>query len=230
MYLFSRKFLIPLFLLLFLMCPHIGLRTYAAETITPAQWQHLTNDKELTYQKYKEIVKPPEPPHDNLLLRLFRVLFEFLRAASALLWIIIIAALVFVVYKIVTGSGSFMFGKNKKVMQEGGPPQQEEEDIATTNWETLLQQAIANNDLRMAVRYRYMWLLQILQQRELIRYRNDKTNYEYYTELSDTSYKQPFKQLSRQYEYVWYGHFALPPAGYEAYSDLFNNLKKQLGS
>ena len=228
MYLFSRKFVIPLFFLSFLICPHIGIRTYAAEPITPARWQQLTNDKELNYQKDKEIVKPPEPPHNNLLLRFFKMLFEFFSAASILLWLIIIAALVFVVYKIVTSS--FMFGKNKKVMQEGGPPQHEEEDIATTNWEALLQQAIAGNDLRLAVRYRYMWLLQILQRRELIQYRNDKTNYEYYTELSDTSYKQPFKQLSRQYEYVWYGHFALPRAAYEAYSDLFNNLKKQLGA
>lgn len=123
-----------------------------------------------------------------------------------------------------------MFHKNKKMMGDSDPAVNDQEDIATTNWETLLQQALNNNELRLAVRYRYMWLLQLLQHQGLIQYRNDKTNYEYYTELNDTSYKQPFKQLSRQYEYVWYGHFALPAATYKEYGDLFNNLRKQLGA
>ena len=225
-----KKLILPLFYLLLLACPYGGFMACAAEAITPGQWQQLTNDKAFTYKNDKEIVKPPEPPHDNLLLRFVQMIYEFFAAAHVLIWIIVIAALVFVIYKIFASSGSFMFGKNKKIMQDGGSAQAEEEDIASTNWEALLQQALSANDLRLAVRYRYMWLLQLLQQRELIKYRNDKTNYEYYSELSDTSYKQPFKQLSRQYEYVWYGHFVLPAEAYGEYSALFNNLKKQLGA
>ncbi len=226
----SRKTTISLFCLLFLVCSHIGANVYAAETITPAQWQQQTSDRAFNYQKDKETVTPPEPSHDSWLLHLFQAIYEFFKAASFLIWVIIIAALVFVIYKIIASSGSFMFGKDKKIMQEGGAAKNEEEDIAATNWEDLLQQAIAGNDMRLAVRYRYMWLLQILQRRELIQYRNDKTNYEYYTELNDTSYKQHFRQLSRQYEYVWYGHFVLPETAYTEYSNLFNNLKKQLGA
>ena len=114
------------------------------------------------------------------------------------------------------------------MMNEAGSPQ-EEEDITTINWERLLQQARDNNDTRLAIRYTYMWLLQLLQERQLILYRNDKTNYEYYTELNDTSYKQPFKQLSRQYEYAWYGRYAISAAGYDDFAALFNNLRNQLG-
>ncbi len=230
MYLFPKKIILPLFCLALLAWPYSGFVASAAETITPAQWQQLTGDKAFTYQNDKEVVRPPEPPHDNLLLRFFQLIFEFFKAAHVLIWILLIAALVFVIYKIFAGNGSFMFGKNKKTMHEDGPQQNEEEDIAAANWEALLQRAIAGNDLRMTVRYRYMWLLQIFQQRELIKYRSDKTNYDYYTELNDPKYKQPFRQLSRQYEYVWYGHFDLPAVAYGEYSDLFNNLKKQLGA
>jgi hypothetical protein len=230
MYALPKKFIIRLFCLLFLIGLHFSHPVHAAEPVAPAQWQQLTNDKAFNYKDDKETVKPPEPSNNGLLLRLFQAIFDFFRAASFFIWIIIIGVLLFVLYKIFASNGAFMFGKNKKVMKDTGPPQIEEEDIASTNWEALLQQAVANGDLRLAVRYRYMWLLQLLQKRELIQYRSDKTNYEYYSELSDTSYKQPFKQLSRQYEYVWYGNFALPTTTYSEYSDLFNNLKKQLGA
>ena len=111
-------------------------------------------------------------------------------------------------------------------MKEDAP--QEEEDITNTNWEALLQKASANNDLRLAVRYSYMWLLQLLQEHELIKYRGDKTNYEYYSELAGTNYKQSFKQLSRQYEYTWYGNFLPSDTAYQQYLSLFGNLKTQL--
>ena len=229
MYLFSKRIYIPVFCLLLFFCPSVGSVALAADRITPFEWQQLTNDKAFNYATEKEVVKPVEPPHDSWMIHLLRAIANFFDAARWLIWLLIIGIAIYVVYRIFADGGSFMFRKNKKMMNEGSPAGNDEENIASTNWETLLQQALANNDLRMAVRYRYMWLLQLLQRQELIQYRTDKTNYEYYTELSG-NYKQPFKQLSRQYEYVWYGHFTLPAPAYQQYSDLFNNLRKQLGA
>ena len=48
-------------------------------------------------------------------------------------------------------------------------------------------------------------------------------------ELGDTVYKQPFKQLSRRYEYAWYGKYECTMAMYDEYIGLFNNVKHQLG-
>ena len=105
---------------------------------------------------------------------------------------------------------------------------EDEHDLATTDWEALLHNAVHNNDYRLAIRYSYMWMLQLMQQQGLIQYRNDKTNYEYYTELAETAYKQPFKKLSRDYEYAWYGRFELSHASYSEYKDLFDDIRKQM--
>ena len=226
-----KRSLLIIFCLLCACTRHAGFDALAAEPVTSAQWQKLTDDKALGYKNDRETVKSPAESRDGSLLRkVLQSIYNFLVAARLLIWVLIIAAILYFIYRAYLSNGSFMFGKNKKIMAEAIPAQAEEEDIATTNWEGLLQQAINNKDLRLAVRYRYMWLLQILQRRELIQYRSDKTNYEYYTELSETNFKQPFKQLSRQYEYAWYGHFALSTAAYAEYSDLFNNLRKQLGA
>lgn len=194
-------------------------------TVTPSQWHKLTNDKVFNYKTLREpVAKPREPGlFDGVFERLFALLSGNL--GYVLLWVIVIAVISFIIYRIVSSDSFFFSKKSKKVTGTEG---QDTEDITNTNWESLLQQALAQKDLRMAVRYRYMWLLQLLQQRELILYRTDKTNYEYYTELSGSPYKQPFRQLTRQYEYAWYGSYALSETAYHEYQDLFNDLKKQL--
>jgi hypothetical protein len=198
--------------------------------VTPAQWEQLKADKAFSYKNDKEFIKRPEESKPGILQQLLSALFTFRGSGigNTILWILLICVVIYIVYRLFLTKGSFVFGRNKKMMNEAGPPE-EGEDISTTNWEMLLQQAIGGNDTRLAIRYTYMWLLQLLQEHELIRYRNDKTNYEYYTELNGTIYKKLFQQLSRQYEYAWYGHYSIPAAAYDDYAALFNNLKNQLG-
>jgi len=226
--LFLKRITILLFCLLcFLMQPATA---HSVRAVSPAQWQQLKDDKAFGYKNDKEIIKQPESYKPGTLQKVLSALFVALSSGfgNLLFWIILISVVVYIAYHLLLSKESFLFSRNKKMMNEGGPPQ-EEEDITTINWERLLQQARDNNDTRLAIRYTYMWLLQLLQERQLILYRNDKTNYEYYTELNDTSYKQPFKQLSRQYEYAWYGHYAISAAGYDDFAALFNNLRNQLG-
>jgi hypothetical protein len=203
---------------------------FAATNITPAQWEQLKGDKAFSYKNDKEKTISPMDYKESSLQKFFRSFFEFFGSSfgNTLAWIIVISVAIYVIYKLSLGKDSFLFGRDKKQIGKDGPAEQDAEDIATTNWEALLQQATSNNDMRLAIRYSYMWLLQLLQQQQLIQYRNDKTNYEYYSELKETRYKQAFKQLSRQYEYAWYGKFSVPSAAFNDYLALFNNLKKDL--
>jgi len=205
---------------------------HAAHTITQEQWHKLTDNKAFGYKNDKEVITPPKTYEPGMIQKLLKSLFNFFGSGGGniLLWAIVIGVVCYVVYRLFFSKDSFLFSRSKRMVQETGPPQQEEQDLATTNWETLLQQAAANNDLRLAVRYSYMRLLQLLQHRELIKFSNDKTNYEYYTELDKTKYKQPFKLLSRQYEYTWYGNYLPSAPAYAEYLAQFNNLKKELGA
>ena len=200
-------------------------------SISTAQWQELTADKAFNYKNDVEKVEAPKNIEPNYLAKFLKGFFGFFGSGlgNLLIWLLLICIVVYVIYRLFFSSDSFLFGKNRQMMKTAGAPAQDSEDIAATDWETLLQNAVGKNDLRLAVRYSYMWLLQMLQHRGLIQYRTDKTNYEYYTELGETRYKQAFRQLSRQYEYTWYGRFAIPADKYTEYISLFDQLKKQLG-
>jgi hypothetical protein len=225
-----KRSILLLFILLCLLQP-VVVNATSDRTITPAQWQQLTNDKAFGYVNDVEHIQPPQQLEPGIFQKLVMSLVSFFTGSGGaiLFWMLVIGVVIYILAKVVLNKDSFLFSRGKKKMSPD-EALQEDEDIATTNWEALRQQAMNNNDLRMAVRYSYMWLLQMLQQRELIQYRIDKTNYEYASELNDTDYKQPFKQLSRQYEYAWYGQFAPSEVAYKAYTDLFDNVKKQLGA
>lgn len=217
--------------ILFLLLLHAPVYAKSERTISPEQWKQLASDKAFNYVNDIEKVKEQKPIQPGIFAKMFRALFNFLGSGGGtfLLWMLVGGVVIYILYKLVLNKESFMFSRGRK-KQVDNDLHAEEEDITSTNWEALQQQAMNNDDLRLAIRYGYMRLLQLLQHRELIQYRIDKTNYEYAAELNDTNYKQPFKQLSRQYEYAWYGGFAPSASAYREYQDLFNNVKKQLGA
>ena len=221
--------IIRLFLLY--LCVQPGLTALAASP-TPAQWRQLTSDKAFTYVNDTESAIPPVQTDSGFFQKLIYSIFEFFGSGpgKALLWCVVIAAAIFIVYKLLFSKDSILFGRSSKSMKEKEAVVPDEEDIATTNWEALMRDAMNNNDTRLAIRYSYMRLLQLLQKKGLISAGGEKTNYEYYTELSNPAFKQPFRQLSRRYEYVWYGQYPVSGPDYDSYISLFNDLKKQLGA
>jgi hypothetical protein len=192
--------------------------------ITNAQWQKLVTDSTFSYRNEHEFINKPSG-QAQFIITAINAIIKFFASPSGHFFIAFIAVsvLAFVAYKIFK-SDHFIFNKDKKPAEVV----QEEEDIAATNWEQLMQEATGQNELRLAVRYGYMWLLQVLEKKDLIRYRIDKTNYDYFTELSSTRHNQPFKDLSRQYEYTWYGHIPITAADLDNYLIKLNTLKKQL--
>lgn len=199
----------------------------AIPAATSEQWQQLTKDfgyKNEVEQQVKTDTKP------NWLEQAIMKIINLVGATGfkIILWTIIGTIAVYIIYKLVLGSEHLLFGRrNKKQVNENGDELGELN--GANDWDALLQKAVSNNDLPLAVRYSYMWLLQLLENKSLINYREDKTNFEYYRELENTAFKQPFRQISRKYEYVNYGKYQITPNEYNEYITLFNNVKKQLG-
>lgn len=80
-------------------------------------------------------------------------------------------------------------------------------------------------DYRSAVRYHFLYFLKKLSAKNLIEWNPEKTNRDYYLELKDTGLKKNFRELSRVFEYVWYGEFTLNDLDYNYYRNLFQNIK-----
>jgi tetrahydromethanopterin S-methyltransferase subunit G len=203
--------------------------TKQVRNITYEEWHDLTNDDDFRYKDKVENQKIKQPTN-NAFTKFFDAIGKWMGSplGKFIVWGLLILVILYAVYKVVLGERSSIFGKRSKV-QDDGDIHAVVEDINETDWEKLLHKSAKEGDLRLSVRYSYMLLLRLLQDSGLILYREDKTNYQYASELADTQYKQPFRQLSRQYEYTWYGNFPISETSYEEYVSTIMDLKKKLG-
>lgn len=96
--------------------------------------------------------------------------------------------------------------------------------LRSDNLKTLAEEALKNQDYRLALRYRYLLVLQQLIHRKLIVWKSSKTNLDYQKELRETPFLKPFAQVTRIYNFVWYGHFDLDKKTYEDLEGAFNHL------
>lgn len=83
---------------------------------------------------------------------------------------------------------------------------EEEELLMKRNLQALAEKAIKNEEYRMAVRYLYLDCIKRLDMKRMIRFTNDKTNYDYIKEIKYKEVSNQFKSLTISYEQVWYGH------------------------
>lgn len=207
--------------------------TTPARYVPDTAWNRLNADKAFSYrteiEAAQKTAKPKKPPKFfEYLGKALVAIFAFFAslAGKILLWALLLGVLGFVLYKIFTGSGKFSFRREKELAESEGDST---DSLERTNWELLMQKALDEGQMRQAVRYGYLNLLQLLQEKGLIQYQNEKTNNDYYYELIQTPYKQPFRQLSRQYEYAWYGDRPLSDGALEQYLaayQLFTNKLK----
>jgi F0F1-type ATP synthase assembly protein I len=224
------------FLLLTILCvltvPQQWTSVRAASPITDQQWKELTNDKAFRYAKEKEMKEIKDMSvSDNFISGLVAAIFAFFSTSfgKTLVWIILFGIIGYALAKIVISERAGFFRKSKQISDEE-PPTYEvpTEDLMKTNWEEYLDRASKDGNMRLVIRYSYMLMLQLMQRRQIIHYRPDKTNYDYYFELNSTNHKYPFRQLTRQYEYAWYGNYPVSESAYKEYMQTFASLKSQL--
>lgn len=102
------------------------------------------------------------------------------------------------------------------------------ENIHAIDFETELQKAIQAGNHRLAVRLLYLNCLKKLSDYQLIDWQPAKTNANYINELSNTPLKDEFRQLTRQFEYVWYGDFGINQRHFTNLHEAFQQFDKEL--
>lgn len=102
------------------------------------------------------------------------------------------------------------------------------ENIHEIDFAQELQKAIETGNYRLAVRLLYLDCLKKLSDHELIYWQPAKTNAAYVNELTDTVLKTEFKQLTRQFEYVWYGDFPINQHHFMRLNDSFRQFDNEL--
>lgn len=140
-------------------------------------------------------------------------------------WVLAASFVLIILYKLFFTKGFF---QRQSVRSNITTLPEEEEPSIDADYEKLIAAAVAEKNYRLAVRYLYLRSLQKLSQSGAIVFATDKTNYQYLREISSKPYKQNFAALTLNYEYVWYGEFAIDELIYIKLKTEFQQFYNQL--
>ena len=171
----------------------------------------------------------------NLFLRFFEWLFGGEKAAGYLvvflrvLPYVLLGILIFILIKFFLNVNANRLLQAKKEDAYVGLSE-EEHIIKNEDIQELIRRALAEKNYRLAIRYYYLFTLQLLTDKDLIDWQLQKTNDDYLKELKSTDLQEPFRTITRLYDYIWYGNFDLDETKYFKAERVFIKLQKTLAN
>ncbi|WP_411894429.1 DUF4129 domain-containing protein [Winogradskyella sp. A2] len=105
---------------------------------------------------------------------------------------------------------------------------EEEQIIKNEDIPALIKEAINHKNYRLAIRYYYLLSLKYLTDNDNIDWQPQKTNEDYIKEINAISLKDSFINITRIYDYVWYGEFGVDALKFEALRQPFENLNTRI--
>jgi len=237
-------------ILFIIICSIIGLNTYAQKDtlslvydtseispkrISERDLETYLNDPKFDYEEIKS--SAPEwwisfkNWISNIFLKFFEWIFGIEKASGAfnvfleILPYILLVLLLFILIKffINVNARSVLYAKKN---HSTVALSEEEHIIKNEDIQELIKNALANSDYRLAIRYYYLYILQIMTQENIISWEHQKTNEDYIVEIEKTHIQTPFITLTRLYDYIWYGDFPIDKLKFEKAESKFLALKK----
>ncbi|HET8866643.1 MAG TPA: DUF4129 domain-containing protein [Gracilimonas sp.] len=180
--------------------------------------------------EYNEIAQNP----DSLMSRVYRWLFQVIRNIMDNPWAsVVIRFIFFVIFALVLLAlinqilgGNLTTAFSKKKANDPLSLNIKNTTLKQTNYDELLNEALAESRYRDAVRLLYLKALQQLNEAELIAWKADKTNHDYLRELGTHPSKPAFSRLTSYYEYIEYGDFRIEKAGFQNVQDIYREFHK----
>lgn len=102
------------------------------------------------------------------------------------------------------------------------------DDLAPLDLEAMLDEAMARQSYREALRLYYLRMLQRMAEDRLIVWHPDKTNAEYVREVGTWQHQEAFRDLTSLYDYVWYGDFPVEVERFETLRQAFEQFFAQI--
>lgn len=145
-----------------------------------------------------------------------------------LLWIIIIAGFAGFIIWYLADSKIGLFRKKVRTIDDIQQDESGSEDIFSINYQKEIDKATQQGNYRLAVRLMFLRLLKNLSEKNVIQYKQGKTNFDYLLQLQPTQYYKDFFRITRNYEYSWYGQFEISEQAYYIILDDFKNFDRLL--
>lgn len=141
--------------------------------------------------------------------------------------VVAVLLLIFLIYKLVRMRYVTPFGRRERDFEE------DTDDPAATHDEVSfrrkLEAAVEAEDYVLAVRIHYLYLLHLLDEREIIRWNRGMTNRACVYEIGDERLRRRFERLSYIFNCACYGGFAVDAAMYERFGEEFHRFEEEVG-
>lgn len=138
---------------------------------------------------------------ENLNINISPVVFK------VIFYSFLIAALVYLILKIVGADGTFNIFRSKKKI-DNTSYEIGDENVEQSNFPALIEQATEDKNYTLIIRYYYLYALQVLSDKKAIDYHIRKTNTLYINELKGQKSADPFIEMASLFEYIWYGNYS----------------------
>lgn len=146
---------------------------------------------------------------------------------QTLMWIIIIGGFAgAVAWYLANNQYTGLFRKKEKKLAEDEKGDEIPENIFAINYQQEIDKAAGQGNYRLAIRLMYLRILRNLAERNIIQYKQDKTNFDYLMQLHPTVYYKDFFRVTRHYEYSWYGEFNVSLDAYAIIRNEFEQFEK----
>ena len=101
-----------------------------------------------------------------------------------------------------------------------------ENNIHETDLERYIREAVREGNYAIAIRLYYLAIIKELSLSKMIKWKRDKTNRTYLSEIRSTNLFQPFREVTRIFERVWYGEGQIGENEYLSIKPKFEQLIK----
>lgn len=105
-----------------------------------------------------------------------------------------------------------------------------EENFQELALEDFIRNAIERKEFALAIRLYYLAVLKELAAQELIRWKKDKTNLDYIREMRPTNLGAPFREITRIFEWAWYGQQPVSEADFTLLEPKMKGFLQQVAS
>jgi len=128
--------------------------------------------------------------------------------------LILVLMLAFVIYNVLKGENIFKRKAKKITNTTTFDLEKIEENIHESDLEKFIKQAEAEGKYNLAIRLYYLAIIKELSLSKLIKWKRNKTNRSYLSELGNSPFRSGFKKATIIFERVWYGDGLLEQKDY----------------
>ncbi len=148
---------------------------------------------------------------------------DITKAALRIFAVLLLAFLLYFLIRYVLGKeGRLFFSKKNSESLNSGDLH---EDIHEINFQQVISRSESEGDFRSAVRYRFLYVLKLLADKNVIVWNREKTNKDYVREIDNLNIQSGFKEVAHIFDHVWYGEFVLNKEHYDQVRKKFEALK-----